>query len=145
MKLLFSTIVGLAAVLLASCASVTPQTRIDANPGIYQSLSDKERTLVRTGQITKGMKPPAVFLAWGAPDEKTGGQADNESFESWTYTRSQPVTSTSFGPYIGYGNWYRRGYYSGVTLSPRVYYRQEPYAKVEFRRGKVVSWERRTR
>lgn len=131
---------------VTSCSSSTPQARIDANPGIYNSLTSTEKSLVLTGQIAKGMKPPAVFLAWGAPDQKSVGETESRSVEKWVYTRSSPSSVLRFSPYLGYGRGYGRygryGGYGGFGFGPQVIYSQRAYARVEFQKGRVTSWER---
>ena len=53
--------------LLVSCVPSTPQTRIQQSPQKFEALGEKHRALVQQGQITRGMSPDAVYLAWGAP------------------------------------------------------------------------------
>ena len=53
---------------LASCS--TTSTRIQDHPEIYQRLSQSDRELVERGEIRPGMSQGAVYLAWGAPEQK---------------------------------------------------------------------------
>ncbi|NIP95295.1 MAG: hypothetical protein GWO24_18355, partial [Akkermansiaceae bacterium] len=64
-----------------------PQTRIDRNFGLYESLPAKHQKLVSEGRIAKGMSKPAVFLALGNPSRKVEGYQDDAGYERWDYTR----------------------------------------------------------
>ena len=148
MKTLFSTLALAVAVLLSSCATPsTPQTRIDANPAIWNGLSTKHKAAVVQGELEKGMTPPAVFLAWGQADQRSQGERNGSSYESWIYSQLRPTYNNVFFSSFGYGGFsrYGRGRFYNYGLSPRISYRKEPYARVEFRSGRVTSWERRVR
>jgi 3-polyprenyl-4-hydroxybenzoate decarboxylase and related decarboxylases len=60
-----------AALLLTSCG--TTGQRISQHPEIYQRLSPRDQALVSQGQIRLGMTMDAVWLAWGAPEQKDPG------------------------------------------------------------------------
>jgi hypothetical protein len=135
---------ALAALAFSSCATQTPQTRIANNPAQYNRLPEKHKRLVEQGQLTKGMSPDAVLLAWGQPERRSEGSAGGVSTMRWDYAGLKPVYNTGFYGGYGWGGYrgYRRGYpYVGVT--PSVSYVPERRATVLFRSGKVHSWERR--
>ena len=106
MKTLF---LGLLAVALCSCASQTPQTRIDNNFGLYEKLSEEHKVLVQQGQIAEGMSGSAVFLAWGKPEQKVGGFREGKHFQRWDYTAHRPVVSNNFAFGSSFGRSGRRG------------------------------------
>ena len=85
----------------------SPGNRISEHPEIYQSLSPRDQALVRRGQIRTGMSTTAVWLAWGAPDQKTEGAMRGRATETWIYT----TTTTAYG--AGY-----RPYYGGTVTAP---------------------------
>lgn len=131
----------------------TPQTRIERNMSLYESLPPKHRELVSQGRIDKGMSTSAVYLALGNPSRKTRGFRDDKSFERWDYTRLQPRYYNSFYSYFGhgyghgYGYGHRYGYgryggrYHGFGFAPTVHYVPYRSASVLFHRGAVDSWE----
>ena len=95
------------AVLLTSCT--TPETRITEHPEIYNRLAPSDRELVARGEIRPGLAQDAVFLAWGAPEQRTVANVHGRPAETWVY-----FSSTATGDY-GYGGFYgpySRGFYS---------------------------------
>lgn len=143
-----SLIVGIFA---TSCSSPTPQTRIQKNPTLFQSLSPKEQQKAAAGEIDKGMSKSAVFIAWGNPDSRSSGHKNGSNFEHWRYSTSIPVYSNRIYGYNSYG-WShcgrygrRRGPWGGFGISPAVTYVRRTGAIVEFQNGRVVNWEARNR
>ena len=133
----------LAASLLASCASSSPQSRIEEDPARYSKLSAKDKAMVDQGNIRTGMTADAVYLAWGRPNAVSKGGVGNSSTERWTYTGTTPVWSNQIN--IGYGSGfgrYSRGRYGGFyDYGPTITY--VPYAAgvVHFTNGRVSKWE----
>jgi hypothetical protein len=133
-----------AGLLMASCVPSTPQTRIQREPGKFEALSGKQRSLVEQGQISNGMPPDAVYLAWGRPSRVFQGSKEGKSSERWDYAGSRPVYYSNFyGSYGGYYGPYRgRGYYGGYGFGPEVAYIPYRMASVWFVNGRVDAWER---
>lgn len=139
-----------ASLVFASCATQTPQDRIQANPGRFTGLPARHQELVRQGQIDRGMSQDAVWLAWGRPDRVYEGTAEGVATARWDYAGLQAVSTIGFYGGYGYGHGYpgaypygrgRYGYpYYGIT--PQVNYVPYRSATVFFKRGKVDSWER---
>jgi len=156
MKILLAILTLAATALMTSCGTTsTPETRIAANPALYDSLPEKQKKLVSQGKLTKGMTEPAVFIAWGAPDRKSEGLRNDDLYQTWTYSRLSPRYSSSIYSNVGFGfgghgrygrrgRFFRNPYYR-FGLSPRVHYHKTPYARVSFRNGKVREWERSVR
>ena len=133
---------SLLAALFSSCAS-TVQSRIERNPELFDSLTAKQRELVRQGRIERGLPKGGVFLAWGHPDHVTRGQTDGKDFERWRYQGYDPVYVTSVGFQLGYG-YGRYGHYGfpGYAYGTDVVYRPYTAAMVNFdSRDRVSSWE----
>lgn len=126
------------AVLAAGC--VTPETRIQNNPGIYAALPPEQQGLVRQGMIMEGMSKDAVYLAWGTPDRYSESHQDGRKRVSWLYVgyRSEEVPGYSWAPYRGR---YCDPYYDLPVYRPT--YVQVPYLyrKVTFENGRVVAFE----
>lgn len=131
-------------VLTVSCANVTPQGRIEHHPGLYATLSAKDKQLVQTGTIARGMSMPAVWLAWGEPASKFYGAKGSKPSERWIYTSSEPVYTTNFFGGLGYGSYgpYRYRSY-GYGFGPEISYVPRTSATVEFVDQRVESWERK--
>lgn len=148
--------ISASALILTSCS--TTETRISEHPEIFQRLSPHDQALVRQGKIREGMSRDAVWVAWGAPDQKATGTARGRPVETWIYndyTYANAPYPYPYGPY-GYGGYfggsvvfhhhrhhrfaiigdpfYDPFYYSYIP--PRVAY---PSKTVSFVNGRVVS------
>ncbi|MCX6866498.1 MAG: hypothetical protein NTV46_09825 [Verrucomicrobia bacterium] len=134
--------------MLASCVPSTPQTRIQQEPRKFANLSARHKALVQQGQITRGMTPDAVYLAWNAPSRSFQGSKDGNMTERWDYASSYPVQVTNFyGSYgYGYGGYGHHGHhrYSGVGfgIGPEIAYVPYRIASVWFVNNRVDAWER---
>ena len=132
-----------AALLLCSCVTQTPQTRIADSPLAFGALKPEHQELVSRGMISKGMPKTGVLLALGRPDREITGHRDGAHFERWDFTSLRPYYSGSFfGSYYG-GHGYHHGGY-GLGYAPSVQYVPERDASVWFRGEKVHSWDRVT-
>jgi hypothetical protein len=149
-------VLPLLAFLAVSCASNTPQSRIEKNPQIFRSLSEAEKALVEVGKIQNGMTPPAVFLAWGPPDGRSEGESNGKRYEHWLYRSLSPVVVQSawggWGPGWAWGpgcGWYRGGiagpgwgpwgWNNGVATDIAYVHRTSSW--VIFVNNRVESWE----
>ena len=146
-KAIAAFFVGLLAV---SCAPSNPQARIRQSPAKFEALSAKHRSLVERGEITTGMSPDAVYLAWGTPSNTFQGSKSGRATERWDYSGSTPVHVSGFygayygvGPYGPYGRPGRYGY-SGLAYGVGPDFAYVPYhiASVWFINQKVDSWEK---
>lgn len=130
------------ALLSTSCVISSPQTRIDRDYSLYQSLPPKHQELVQRGEIAEGMSKSAVYLAWGNPSRKVQGHRDDADFERWDYTRLQPHYYNRFYTHFGHGYGRRGRYYHSYGFAPSIEYVPYRSASVKFRSGTVESWER---
>ncbi len=136
-----------AGLLLVSCVPSTPQARIQRNPEKFAALGGQHQSLVQKGQITRGMTPDAVYLAWGAPSGIFQGSKEGKITERWDYAGSRPVYTMAhygtYGYYGPYGYHGRRGYSGiGFGVGPEVAYIPYRRASVWFLNNRVDSWER---
>ena len=111
--------------ILTGCA--TPEARISQHPEMYQTLSQTDQALVSQGQIRPGMTMDAVWLAWGAPDQKIPGSARGRPTETWVYVRYATPPS--------YGGPYYYGPFDWSYIPPKFVY---PSRGVTFSNGRVV-------
>jgi hypothetical protein len=131
-----------ASILLVAC-SATPQSRIQANPSVFNELPPQYKNAVQQGRLEEGMPPSAVFLAWGHPTSVSEGKINGKNTVRWLYSSLQPVATPSpflwgggyWGPYPYYYN--RFGYMNNVTYVP------VNTGFVQFVNGKATSWEKR--
>ena len=141
------------ALFLSGCE--TPQDRIAKRPEVYNALSARDRDLVSRGEIREGMPRDAVYLAWGAPNQRGGGRHRGSAAETWIY-----FSTTSghdypgwggwgygYGPFgyggLGYGGAYLHRHRSGRLHRHYVYY--DPFYDPWFyRRNSIVSYPERT-
>ena len=153
-----AALVAVAALFLASCE--TPQTRIAKRPEVYNALSGTDQALVSQGRIREGMSQDAVYLAWGAPNQRGHGRNRGSNVETWIYF------STTSGDYYpshfryGYGFGYgfggsylhrhrsgrlHRHFYYDPFYDPFFYSRTPlvtyPERTVSFQRGRVVAYQ----
>lgn len=146
-----------AIMLLSSCASSSPQSRIESNPQLFNKLGAKDRELVTQGMIREGMTKDAVFLSWGAPDQTTAGRKGGREVEEWTYLGQRPVRTMSMnvgfgygyggrcGPW-GYGPWGYGGPWGfGPGWGTDVVYVPYTAGVVGFRSGRVIEWKAASR
>lgn len=130
------------AILMVSCQVPTPSSRIAENPAMFTSLPAEQQPLVRQGRICEGMKPDAVFLAWGKPNGPVvESQQNGRKVTRWVYNGYEPVTVMNEGmyPYCGPYGWYPYAYPSISTA-----YVPRNVAWVEFVNGKVTAWSRQS-
>jgi len=144
---------GLGAFLCAFVAACsTVESRIEANPRIYASLSPDAQVLVRQGAIREGMPKEAVFLAWGHPDSVRSGSRTGRPFEAWVYTTTQSQfvsgyypTFDRFGYYRYGGYWpywpYHGGFYPGDPFIGQIVYHEVPYKVAFFEGDRCTGWE----
>lgn len=141
-KILAGLLAGFA---ISSCAPSTPQARIAQNPEGFAQLSRKEQQLVQNGELSRGMGPEAVKLAWGPPSRSFEGSKNSKPVERWDYTTMRPVHSLS---YLGLGGYGYGGYYGpygrpgSYSIGPDVAYIPERVASVWFTESRVDAWER---
>jgi hypothetical protein len=131
------------AAVFSSCSS-TVQTRIERNPGVFDSLTSSQQDAVQQGRITRGLPKGGVFIAWGGPNHVSRGQRDGKSFERWRYKGFDPVYVTNIGVHYGHGHGhgYGYGYGSGYGYGTDVYYRPYTAAVVDFdQHDRVANWE----
>jgi hypothetical protein len=139
----FPATVALLSLALGACSS-TVQSRIESHPGKFAALSGSHKEAVLAGEIKQGMVKDAVFLSWGSPGGIKEGVTNGGAFEKWRYVGQRQVVTSQVSVGYGYGGG-RYGrycdpfYYGG---GPTVTYIPYTAAVVEFRGGKVVSWER---
>ena len=132
------------AMFVASCAPQTPAYRISMRPAAFERLNEKNKELVRKGEMAKGMDKGAVALAWGSPSDRVEGLRSGKPMERWDYRGTEPVVTHDF--YGGYGRGAYGPYrYSGIGagFGARVTYL--PYIKgsVWFINGRVDELQRK--
>jgi hypothetical protein len=136
--------------LLGGCETV--QDRIVQRQAAFQSMSPSDQALVQEGKIREGMSRDAVYIAWGAPNQRGEGRQGGRSVENWIYFNP---TSTSFGggfggfgyPYgYGYGGGFGYGYLHGFRgHHHRGYVLYDPfYDPFFFSSNRIVSYPERT-
>jgi hypothetical protein len=131
---------------LGACAPNTPEQRIAQSPAVFEALPAKQQTLVRQGELSRGMSPDAVILAWGAPSRRYSGVSNGTSAERWDYMGSQPVygNTIGFGGWGGMGGWNRWGGYGcgAPFLANDIAFIPYRRATVLFKNQRVEAWEK---
>ncbi len=123
-----------------SCSS-SPLERIEANRPAFQQLPSSQQTLVLQGQITTGMSPEAVRLAWGDPDHITTGVVNHLSVERWIYRKNG---GWSFGVGAGVSHFHDSSRWlngSGLGIGVPLGSIPPNTSWVLFTNDKVTSWE----
>jgi hypothetical protein len=150
---------GIAASALTLTSCSTTESRISDHPEIFNTLSPADQALAREGKIRAGMSQNAVWLAWGAADEKIGGAMRGRTTETWVYITYETAYRYGYprGPYFGYGfgggavirahhhhrflsfgDPFYDPFYSAIPPSVAV-----PYKAVTFSNGRVLSFQYR--
>lgn len=139
----------LLASVLPSCMPITPQQRIAKNPVAFLALTEKQQQLVRQGEISRGMSPQAVLLAWGPPSRRYVGTTDGVATQRWDYVATQPVFTNQLAYGGGWGRarvWGSggRGPYGWCDpyFGPDVTYIPYRRGTIVFKKEKVDSWEK---
>jgi len=150
--LLQALVAGAFALFLAGCTTI--ETRITEKQAAYSSMSATDRALVGQGKIREGMSQDAVYIAWGAPNQRATGRNRGRTVETWIYfsTTAGDYHPSPFlyGPYagFGYGYGYGGGFgYNHIHRSGRVHRHiaYDPfYDPFFYRRVSVVSYPERT-
>ena len=108
---------GLAAAGLCLTSCETLDNRISEHPDMFNSLSPRDQALVRQGQIRSGMSTNAVWLAWGAPEQKANGEMRGRPTETWIYVENRYAPyGSAYYPYYGYGPYWGPGFGFGVGV-----------------------------
>lgn len=130
-------ILGLAAILLAGCATSTIESRKKERYTAYSELTPEQRSAVDAGQIKVGMPKDAVYIAWGKPYQVLNSESAAGRNEVWLYvgTYLQGYSYWGFRPYCGPYHYYH---------SPYLYYDylpvSYPTAEVVFEKEAVKQW-----
>ena len=159
--LLFGLFVG--ALCLTGCETL--ENRISEHQDMFNSLSPRDQSLVRQGQIRSGMSMNAVWLAWGSPAQKTVGEMRGRPTETWIYVESRTAPyGSAYYPYYGYGPHFYGGFgavgvfrthhhhgrsfvFYGDPFYDPFYYSYlpptitVPYRTVTFSNGRVMSFQ----
>ncbi|HUG12551.1 MAG TPA: hypothetical protein VMM36_16150 [Opitutaceae bacterium] len=144
---LLRALAGLAFVLLAGCSTIN--SRIKANPAVFDALPLETQEKVRKGIVEVGYSPDMVYIAMGRPSEKRSSRSATLEKETWIYS-------------VHYQDWVGRamvGYrrvvvYDEKTKRTYVYHqpvyedfyrdRKEDRIRIEFEDGVVSAIEQRT-
>ncbi|MBV9488773.1 MAG: hypothetical protein JO069_03485 [Verrucomicrobia bacterium] len=142
----FTAILG--ALWLAGCSTI--DSRIQKDPAAFGALSPSDQALVRSGRIREGFPQPAVYLAWGRPDQVRQGARQGHPYEAWVYLQARTVYSGFYGPrFTRFGLYRYWGYWPGYSFygpfaDPfyddfvTVYV---PYRSAFFENGRCTGWE----
>ena len=130
---------------LGSCS--TPQTRISERPEVFNALNATDQALVSQGRIREGMSQDAVYIAWGAPNQRGVGRNRGRAAETWIYFSTTSgnyyPSSLRYGGFgYGFGGAYLHRHRSG-RLHRHVYY--DPfYDPFFYSRTPLVTYPERT-
>ena len=146
---------GAGGLFLAACQSTSTgdpnrlpnqlavNARIKQNGENFSKLSSSQKSAVKKGIVSKGMKKEAVRLAWGKPDKIQQRSSSQGKKELWTFYRREEVILDSQSPNAMISRFYRSSdkYYDGSTNSA-LHTVQRVDRTVSFLNGRVVSWTR---
>jgi hypothetical protein len=135
--------------LLISAGCSTVESRIQANPAAYASLSPADQALVRQGGVRAGMPKAAVYIAWGSPDQIRRGFRRGNPFEAWVYTQIRSVYAPAYYPrFVRFGFYHYYGFWGGYPFGPfrGPYYSdfisvEVPYKAAFFEGNRLTGWE----
>jgi len=151
------------AFFLSGCS--TTDSRIAEQPETYNALGPRDQALVTEGKIREGLSKGAVYIAWGAPNQRAEGRSRGRRVETWIYfgTAAGDYYPSPFlyGPYAGFGYGYgygggfgyshrrrgglRGGYFYDPFYDPFFYNRISvltyPERTVSFQNGRVIAYQ----
>jgi outer membrane protein assembly factor BamE (lipoprotein component of BamABCDE complex) len=138
MKPFLSILLAATTMFLAGCATSTVESRRTERMAAYNSLPEDQRALVDLGQVRVGMNQDAVYIAWGAPQQKTQAEDGQGLSETWVYSSSTLDT-------YNYWTFRERTDRQGRTYLDRVLETDSQInsyvsAEITFADGKVKSW-----
>ena len=131
----FSVLLGIAAIALTACN--TTGSRIRRQQELFDSYPPEVQQNIRDGGIEVGYTREMVVMALGDPDRKIEAKAEDESGEVWTYHKKTP----GFGIGMGTGGYLGSGVSIGTGVTTGKPARSEDRAVVEFKSGRVRSFE----
>lgn len=116
-------------------------------------MSPSDQALVTQGKIREGLSQDAVYIAWGAPNQRALGRNRGSTVETWIYFNTTAgdyyPSPFLYGPYTGFG--YGFGYGGGFGYSHhfhgrgfRSFYYDPFYDPFFYNRTSVVSYPDRT-
>ena len=109
-----SSLLLVAAVFTAGCATSTPQSRIDANRAAYSEYPSDVRRNIREGRVEIGYTAEMAEMALGKPGRKLLRRDEtNEESEVWIYYKNRPRMSV--GVAVGSGGY--RSTSTGISMS----------------------------
>ena len=140
---------------LSGCETV--ESRIAQRPEAFQRLSPGDRALVQQGKIREGMSQDAVYIAWGAPNERAPGRNRGSAVETWIYFATSAGDypgpfyygypygyGLGFGYFGGYRHRFHRHFFYDPFYDPFFYSRVDliryPERFVSFQNGRVIAY-----
>ena len=140
----------------AGCSTV--DTRISERQQTFQSMSPADQALVQQGRIREGMSQDAVYIAWGAPDQRAPGRNRGAMVETWIYSATAAGDypgpflygypygyGLGYGYYGGYRHRFRRHAFYSPFYDPYFYGHANvvryPERTVSFQNGRVVAYQ----
>lgn len=123
--------------LLAGCASSSPDARIRRNPELFAQYPPAVQERIRAGQIDIGYTEDMVLMALGDPVRRVERMDHSGVTQVWIYSRQSSSPQFSFG--VGMGSFGRRSAVgTSVGMSTGGGYYDDEAMRVEFQQGRVV-------
>lgn len=98
MKLLsFRLLAPAALILLAGCATDSPDSRIAANQALFNSWPPPVQSAVRSGSVGIGFTPDQVRMALGDPSSTSVSAGPYGTTEVWFYHNRGPILDIGIG------------------------------------------------
>jgi hypothetical protein len=127
--------------MLCAVGCSTPESRIEKNQTVFQSLPPDVQTKIRSGQVEVGFAPAWVKMALGEPDRRYTRSTETGTVEVWGYRSHKPALSFGLGVAGGGGSSSVGG---GVGVSTGRS-RDEDQVRIVFANGKVTAVEKTIR
>lgn len=131
MKTLPILLICLSGFLLCSCA--TTEKRIEKNAELFSTFSAENQALIRDQKIAIGFTPQMVEIAKGKPSDIKVRKTSDREIIIWRYLQYQQYTYTQ--PALSSGR------YGGPDFITVTDTREKEILRVEFLKGKVISFE----
>lgn len=95
MKILLSSLLGLALLLLTGCETSNTTARIQEKSSVFAALTPVQQKQIKAGVVEIGFTTDMTYMALGRPADKSTKTTPEGPVEMWTYHNFYPSAQIS--------------------------------------------------